>query len=279
MNHIILAIDPEKTQPQAVDFAIYLAGITGSKLTGMFMQLAGKSHEPGLKFVLGGAYVETIDRSVLPETKLKNEASEMIIADFVRKCEQKQVNSLVHRAYGSSVAELLTESRYADLLIIATEAFSDNALSAPGDFVRTVLHEAACPVIMAPEHPFAGIEEIFWAFGNEDAALFAIRQFAYLFPGMKDVPLTVLHASQYEGLTEELKAKVYEMLRTKFELVYFRELYGKADEALFDFLLRKQNALLVTGAYGRGKLSQFFKHSTADLPAKISNIPFFIAHC
>ncbi|MBL7728696.1 MAG: universal stress protein, partial [Dinghuibacter sp.] len=141
------------------------------------------------------------------------------------------------------------------------------------------LQEAECPVVVAPER-FEQLDEIVFAYDGSATALYAIKQFAHLFPQLRQVPLTVIHVQQHgEWKTDETnKHRLHEWLQVHFEQPDFEVLSGKPGNALFDYLLNKKNILLVMGAYGRNMISQLFKRSNAAPLLDTLFHPVFIAH-
>ena len=77
---------------------------------------------------------------------------------------------------------------------------------------------------------------------------------------------------------EQERDKFDGWLKNHYTDLHFIALKGETDTALFDFLLRRKNIFLVMGAYGRGNISQFLKHSRAELIIKTITQPIFVAH-
>lgn len=276
MKKLLLALDAEKPDPQSLEFAIYLARLTGSSLTGVFLEnLPGSP--PGVKFAYGSVYVESIGCETDPERTFKEKAAEDNIRNFKATCEAQEISCLVHRDQGVPLAELLAESRYADLMISGPALFATSPLETPAGTVKSLLVKAECPVIVAP-HLTQPIDKILFAFDGGSSALFAIKQFTYVFPELSGADLIVLQAEEEAIFNEAEKEKIYEYLKAHYSRINFKDLRGKAKDELFDYCLREHNAMLVMGAYGRSWLSNLLRTSTADLVLKLNQLPVFITH-
>ena len=276
MKKLLLAIDAEKPEVQSLEFGAYLARLTGSALTGVFLENL-PDIESGLKSVYEGAYVETIGATAEPEVAFREKTTDENIRKFKTACDTREISCRVHRDQGVPLEELVAESRYADLMIAGTMLFAASSLEAPGDMVKSLLAKSECPVIIAPHHTHA-IDKILFAFDGSSSALFAIKQFTYLFPELSGADLIVLQADEEAVFSEERKEKLYGYLKEYYNRINFKDLRGNARDELFDYSLREQNAVLIMGAYGRSWLSNLFRTSTADLVLKLNNLPVFITH-
>jgi hypothetical protein len=182
-------------------------------------------------------------------------------------------NSKRNAAYG-----ILEESRFADLVIIQpTLSFEKRLEEAPTTLVKEMLANAECPVLVAPQN-LTGIEEIVFAYDGSRSAVFAIKQFTYLFPELSDKKAIVLQVNKDDSLPVTEKEKLGKWLRMHYSGIGFQVLKGKASEELYGHLLGKQNTIVVMGAFGRSWLSGLFKPATAGLLLKTINLPFFITH-
>jgi nucleotide-binding universal stress UspA family protein len=277
MKKIMIALGAEKTEQQSTAFACYLARLTGSRLTGVFLEDLPTEDVPGVKFAYGSVFVETIDTGNVPETEFKGRAVAENISAFKRYCEEQGVDCQIHRDQGVPDAELIGESRYADIIITPPGLFASSPLEVPAGLVKELLAKSECPVMIAPHHA-EPVNKILFAYDGNASSVFAIKQFTYLFPELKDAEITVLQANKDAVFSGDRKEKLYEYLKEHYHRIDFKDLRGKPEDELFDYTLRQSSACLVMGAFGRNWLSRLFKASTADLLIKINNLPVFIAH-
>jgi hypothetical protein len=174
--------------------------------------------------------------------------------------------------------EIITESRFADILVIdAATSFNKSYEGSPTEFVKDILKEAECPVIIAPES-FDGIDEIIFTYNRTKSSVFAIKQFTYLFPGLKDKKVTIVQANEKGEWAGTEKYNFKEWLQDHYSSISFEILKGDADSELLGYLLIRRNVFVVMGAYGRTAVSQFFQHSRADILIKTVSQPIFISH-
>jgi len=278
MKKILLALDASSPDKAAIDFACYLASLTDSLLTGVFLENLVADQEPVLKKTAGAAYIKwEIDKDST-EYKDKCTKREAHIAGFERACYVHNVRFSIHRDEGTPVAEMIRESRYADVLIVdADTSFNKQYDGVPSGFVRQLLREAECPVIIAPSD-FYSIDELIFTYDNSKSAAFAIKQFTYLFPALSEKKVTVLQVNKSGTWQDEEKACLRGWLQHHYSSIGFQALKGDERDAFFTFLSGKKNALITMGAYGRNALSRFFQESTADLVIKVVTRPLFIAH-
>jgi len=249
MEKILLGIEATKFNMSTLDFACYIAKLADSKLTGIFLDRQLQEEVPVMKSIHGMPYVETIVVDDLPGYEEHTPAREMI-----------------------------TESRFADLVILDAEtSFGELQEKVPTKFVKEVLAEAECPVVIAPLS-FDGIDEIIFTYDGSRSSVFAIKQFTYLFPELADKRVTVLQVQEDEEVSVTERDKIGELLKMHYSGIGFHLLQGKASDELFGYLLGRKNVFVVMGSFGRGPISNLFKHSTAELLLKTVNLPVFIAH-
>lgn len=246
----------------AVDFACYLAKLTGSRLIGAFLE--GDREPPGKN---GAGEHCSCEDTVSSQ-----------VEQFRESCCCREVPVRIHRNRGVPLNEILLESRFSDLIVVDPEtSFKPVEHGFPGQFVRDVLLAAECPVVVSP-YDFDELDRVLFAYNGSASSVFAIKQFTYLFPEFrrkKAVVVTVRNGG--EAVLEE-QYKIKEWFSAHYEDVAFEVLKGEASDELFAYLLDKKNAIVVLGAYGRGVLSRFFKPSQANLLLKTINLPVFIAH-
>ena len=263
MEKILLAIDALNPDKNSLEFACFLARLTKSKMTGIFLDNA--------------ALEETAIGDNSGETS-KSGLIEKNIRWFNEKCIGEETKHDLHTDSGIPVEELIIESRYADLVIVDSEtSFNQPYEGSPTRFVKDFLNHAECPVVVAPES-FEGIDEIVITYNGSSSSVFAMKQFSYLFPQLSDKKVSIIQVSENGKWNEKEKEKLSEWLKTHYYHFEFISLKGEADTALFDNLWKRKNVFLVMGAFGRGSISQFFKKSRGELIIKAITQPIFIAH-
>ncbi len=279
MQNILVAIDVLSPDEKTLDFACYLATVTHSKLTGVFLENLIYADKPVIKSVYGSPYVETILSTDIPENEEKRKACHNAIRHFNEVCGRKGIKHYIHLDRATPAEELIEESRFADLLIVDAEtSFSKRTESIPTKFVKDILAESECPVIISPES-FQGVDEIIFAYDGSKSSVLAIKQFTYLFPQFADRMIRIVQVNKDDENSIKEKRKLKEWLKSHYSNIDIVVLYGEPGEELFLYLLNKENMFVVMGAYGRSWISNLFSKSDADLVVKSLNLPVFIAHC
>ncbi len=271
MRKILLAIDALELNVPSIDFACYIAALTKSKLTGVF-----------LENVLNEEITEEVYASLLDENELSRNQRTAIVDNnihlFRNICEEKGINACIHRDRGMPASEIIEESRFADLIIVEPDmSFKNKLEGSPSSFVKDILAEAECPVIISPQS-FEGVNEIMFSYDGSKSSVFAIKQFTYLFPELSSKKITLVEVNKTKELTLKAKPKIFEWLKNYYSDLHFEILCGEPEEELFKYVFEKRSIMLVMGAYGRNPISSFLKESRAALIVRTTNLPIFITH-
>jgi len=278
MEKILLAIDALYPDTSALDFACFLGRLTNSKVTGVFLENLVSDQKPVFEKAYGTTYLEWEIDENSSEYRNKQELIEKNIELFKQGCENRSVKYSVHRDRNLPAKEIIHESRYADLVIVdAATSFNKRFEGVPTEFVRDVVKDAECPVIVAPES-FDGIDEIVFAYDGSRSAAFAIRQFTYLFPELSKKKVIILKVNEKGVWADRDKYNFKEWLQDHYSTIVFDVLKGDTEDRLFDYLFKKKNVFIVMGAYGRPAVSRFFQRSHADRIIRTITQPIFISH-
>lgn len=159
MRKILLAMDAQKVNNHAIDFACYIALLTKSKLTGVFLEnlLSEEMREVATASSKSKEMISIDER---------NEKTEANIRFFREACENRGVQPNIHRKRGIPGDEMIDESRFADMIIVDAEtSFKKKIESTPSVFVKDLLEQSECPVIISPES-FESIEEIVFTYNG-----------------------------------------------------------------------------------------------------------------
>lgn len=277
MEKILLVMCGAAPTKSAVNFACYLADMTRSKLTGFFFEKEQYASAPELKQRYGMPYVESITSGGLPEHLLKVARIEDHMRMFEYTCENKGIPAAIKYLDDNVLDSIIAESKFADLIIAdATVSFISKTQEAPSQLLQELLKTAQCPVIIAPAS-FTPINEVVFCYDGSLSSIFAMKQLTYLLPELGESKATVVQISEEDMEAGERK-RILTWMSRNFESSDIVTLKGKTEQALFDYLLKKQQALVVMGAYGRGMISRLFRHSHADLLIKTLAYPLFITH-
>jgi hypothetical protein len=145
MKKIIIAFNGAHFSPEAFDFACKLNELDSVLLTGVFMTEASYTNLWSYTAGMAGP-------SYIPLVEEVPDVIETSIAQFEELCVRNGITYRVHNDQGKfAIPELKKESRFADLLIIGSDAFYQLQVGAnPIDYLKEALHEAECPVMVVP---------------------------------------------------------------------------------------------------------------------------------
>ena len=278
MEKILLAIDLNHVNAVSLDFACWLAKLTNSKLTGVFLEEVQNISKQPIKTLAGMHSAETLISGNFPETEIRTRKCDESIRVFEERCKRKAVRFAIHHEGGEPFEEIICESRFGDLLVIDPEMSLDSMGGGVSrQFIENILRKTECPVIL-PTTGIEDIDEVILAYDGSASSVFAIKQFTYLLPELSDKRVIIVQTQKSDISFFIQRDKIGELLQPHYSSVGFDTLYGDPDEALFEYMAGKRNAFLVMGTYGRALLSRTFRRSTAMLLIRTLNLPIFIAH-
>jgi len=276
MEKILYVTDAIKLDIQNLDFACFLCNLTHSKLTGVFLKneeaevrTPEKIQRTAIASAVPGASVQ----------ELKDTYCGGNISLFKNACEIRGVNHTIHEDTGMPLAEVIAESRYADLMIadVAT-SFSRKNEVAPSSFIKKLFAEAECPVIIAP-YIFDGIDKIIFTSDGSASSVYAIKQFTYIFPELSDRKAMILNVAQPGEPAATDNHKLNEWMQAHYgdiEIVVLKD--NDVKKRLTEYLLAQKKAFVVMGAYGRNMLSSLISSSHATPVVDLTVHPVFITH-
>ncbi|HEY0610227.1 MAG TPA: universal stress protein [Chitinophaga sp.] len=269
MNKILLAFDGTNTSEGAFEFARRLNELQPVLLTGAFLPQTDFSASWSYNTGQGPLHIPTVEPFVsekVAENMLKFEAS----------CKKNGIEYRVHRHFHQlAIPELLKETRFADLMILGSETFF-RGYSIP---LTDVLHDTECPVVIVPEK-FSFPDQLVMAYDGSRSSVFAIRQFACLFPKLCELPTTLVYASGMREKEAALPEEDYieELVARHFSNLEIRHLELHSRDEFAGWLSGLPATMLISGSFGRTLFSQELKESFAEKVISYSLIPVFIAH-
>lgn len=211
------------------------------------------------------------------------ENSDKVVANHCsrvkRYCEEHSIVCRVHEdRYDFALAALHRETRFADLLLLSSrhffEAIDDRQ---PNAYMREILHHTECPVLLLPEKP-ALPGEIIFAYDGTASSVYAIRQFAYLFPEFNRLRTTLVCVSDNEQACIPEEAMIREWCEQHFKHFRALRLHMRTDLFYDTWLGMMQQPWLVSGAFGRSDWSRLFHHSFINRLIRTHGVPLFVAH-
>ncbi len=276
MKKILAAFDGIRFSESTLDYAIFLAQQSYSSISGVFLSEATR-----LSYAVYETMIEQSNsgKSILNDIeKSDREIMNKSIQIFESKCQKSNVNYSVHRDNQKAIHEIIHETTFADLLVMdANETFSYLESEVPGRFVKDILHNTMCPVIVVP-NKFTPIKELVFLYDGSAASIHSIKMFSYTLPGMKKMKTRLICARGESGssiLPDNLLLK--EWLAKHFSKVQYKTISGGEKEIILDLSADNPGLLIVTGAYNRSNISMWLHRSFADQLINEVRAPVFLA--
>ena len=276
MYRVLWFVNTSTFRDQDLAFPAYLSKSGGYKITAIPLS----EWEAGAVPVLTNDPVFPTTNYSIPEMEIDNSLlfrEEEGRERLKKAAEASGIDLLIHPSPVDAVEGIKEECRFADLVIVnAGLSFHESEEESPSRFVMELLPEIECPVLVMPDDE-QEIREIYFTYNGGYSSVFAIRQMIYLFPHFKRLPVTVLYVEEGKDRIP-FERSLKEFLYSHFESVTIKLLRGDTASALMDELMAKKDIMVTFGAFGRNKMSRFFKHSNAEGILQVINIPAFITH-
>jgi nucleotide-binding universal stress UspA family protein len=273
MRKVLLALDGEHFPKGAFEMASSMHREEPILLTGVFLSPVDLSKIVAYTGLEAVPLMPSLVDSDYSEQVQKN------INLFQQKCISEGLEFRVHNdAENLPLASLVKETRFADLVLISRESFFSNiSKNQPNEYMQEFLKKSDCPVLIVPDTQEIP-ERIVLLYDGDASSLFAIKQFAYLFPDKCSLPVTLIQATISADDRLEDQELVSELAARHFPDLTLQEvaLHDRREAAAF--LSGQEKSLLVTGAYGRSIFSNLFRKSFADELIQRLALPLFIAH-
>jgi hypothetical protein len=274
MKKILLAFDGDNFSEGAFEFACKMNELSPILLTGVFMPLIDYSALWSFSATSAGAGM------FIP--MLEDDNAAMItknINRFKAMCQSNHIEYRVHRDFSEfALPSLKKETRFADVMILGSESFYENiGLSDPNLFLKDAVHDAECPVLVVPEH-FEFPEKNILTYDGSSSSVYAIKQFAYLFPELTNRKTVLLYAKDEDEVSFPDEQNIEELCGRHFtDLTLFK--LGIDPKRYFALWANeKQGSIIVSGSYGRSSLSMMFKKSFVSDIIRDHKLPVFITN-
>jgi nucleotide-binding universal stress UspA family protein len=250
MRKIILACDGPHFSEKAFDFVRQMNEEECVLVTGVFLASAAKNtlwnYASGLTGPLLVPVAEEFEHPEVADS----------IHHFVDLCQRNNIEYRVHQDdHEFAIRELKEESRFADVLVIASGCFYSNIKGHPNGYLLDVLQESECPVLVIPES-YAYPQRVVLAYDGSSSSVFAIKQFIYLFPEWKSKPALLVYAG--EGNEVPYQEAIEELASRHFGDLTIQVLPIDPVKYMSTWLENERDAIIVTGCTGRSRWSTFF---------------------
>ena len=271
MNKILLVFDGTHFSRQALEFIRQLNEI---QLTGLFVPQANYAN---MRSLSAGGRAEPFFIP-LPEEEDKLAVGKNI-QEFERICKHNNIDYSVHKdLFDFALPEIKKECRFADLLILCSELFyKETAKEEPNEYVKEILHHSECPVLLLPEE-FEFPSTNILAYDGTESSVFAIKQFAYLFPSLLGQETVVVFVNEKVGNSVPDNGYIEELVSRHFNKPVFMNLYYYPQKYFNLWAMGKKGGIIISGAFGGSALSRMFHKSFIKEVIHDHKLPVFIAH-
>jgi hypothetical protein len=239
------------------------------------------------------AFLSPLDYSALWANPLipGSTVSYVVMTDEVDRRTQKMVKNMqsfaelcstndqlfrVHDdSQGNIFEQISKESRFADLMVICSDSFYEQFGEQPNDYLKEVLHDSECPILLIPEKFILPLSNLLFYDGSS-SSVFAMKQFAYLLPDLAMNPTTLISASSEKEMPDsELLLEWALRYFPGLDLTFLRK---KPDARGYALNHGYPSPIVVLGAFGRNDLSVLFRKSFSNEFIRNNKSAVFISH-
>lgn len=276
MIKIIVALDSLRPSKTAVSYAIDFSKSMDSQVVAIFLDdfsnSSYKAHE-----ILRNQFTisqESYDICIQEDNQTRKEA----VSNFEEIAGKENLKYTIHHDRNISLNELVSESSYADLLIIENkETMAFYAENPPTHFIKNLLQDIRCPVLVVPGE-YKKINKVLFLYDGKPYSVTAIKMFSYLFRNYSEAQVEVLtvksNKQNQHGLNNQL---LKEYMKSHFPNTIYTVLNGLPDIEIINHLkYRYKNELIVLGSYHRGKVSRLVRPSIVEVLMREIKTPLFI---
>lgn len=276
MKKLLVAFDGLKYDHTVVDYALHIAQEDETLVVGIFLHDLSYL---ALAYTYRWGNPLTNWADVAYKTDIKDdEKIKLNAAIFADRCERAGVAYKIHVDTGVPIDDLLTETAYADLLLmderLAFQRIAGDELSAQ---LIELLNEAHCPILVTPSH-FEPIENVIVTYDGTAGTTYAMKMYSYLFKEWRNKPVKLVSVNKKDHHLVE-KQYISEWMEIHFDHYSTEVITGDERKALIQYLKVAANrSMVVMGAYHRSPISMMFRKSLANAVISQVSVPVLIAH-
>lgn len=280
MKKILWIVNPLSFQESDIQFPFYLSELIKGEILVCFRETGLPDAIPVMS---DNTVFPTVDYRVVSEpvlmTEKKNEAligAHNLIRGFFT-ARNKSIS--FNKDSEMLTDDIISASRFADVMITkTTSVHATENEQVTTDEAERFLTESYCPVLLAPDE-MSEIKSIILTYNGSYSSVYAIKQFAYIFNTLKDVPVEVLTITE-RGKDHETPEKelIHGFLSSHFNNISYKIIKGDPETEIMLELMYKKNAIVTFGAFGRNRISRMIRPSDAAQAIRYINIPIFVTH-
>jgi hypothetical protein len=277
MKKIIAAFDGLKFSESTLRYSVFMAGKLKAHLVGVFLDdFTRHSYSVSEITQYKGSFDQHLEELNRKDEEVRNQSA----LKFEEECQNAGLNFSIHRDKNIALQELLHESIYSDLLIINNaETFTRFDEPVPTRFIRDLLTDVMCPVLMVPSEYHEPQKSIL-LYDGEPSSVYAVKMYSYMTESIMGFETEVLSVNPEEGSMHVPDNRLMkEFMKRHYPNAEYTVIKGRAEESIIKNLEgQEKGCIIILGAYRRGRLSRIFRPSMADILMKHIQAPLFIAH-
>jgi hypothetical protein len=270
MKKILFLINGPFIRQQVINTAIAMAKSTSSFLHTYFLNSKFQLEDYNYPFPND----LSLTRNRLTGKTLAEENSELFennISIFKDECENAKVDYVVDQATEVSLAHLIKQSAFSDLIL------TDGKTDHNHYHLVDILVSAHCPVYLV-SNEIETLENVILAYDGSYSSIKAIKMFSYIFPELQNLPHTLIHIASEKSEILPSEESLTLWTEKHFSNLETLILHGDPLKELVELVNLKSNSLIVLGAYGRSSISRLFHKSMANTVIAQTKSPLFISH-
>ena len=187
-------------------------------------------------------------------------------------CKTAEINYIIHTSLTLNLGHLIELSAFSDLII--TDATEE---SLQQYHIIDLLTGAHCPVYLVSKTA-QKIEHIVLTYDGSFSSIHAIKSYANLFPGMMQLPSTLVYITHDHSDEFPREKNIKSWLPEHFKNVDFKIIHGKVANELISFVKNIPGSLTIMGSFGRSSISRLFHKSLANAVIAEGCSTLFITH-
>lgn len=277
MKKIIAAFDGLRFSESSLRYSVFMADKLKAHLVGVFLDdFTRHSYSVSDITQYKGSFDAHLEELNRRDDEVRNSAA----LQFEEACQAAGVQFSIHRDKNIALQELLHESIYSDLMIInCKETFTRFDEPVPTRFIRDLLTDVMCPVLIVPDEYHEPQKSVL-LYDGEPSSVYAVKMYSYMTESLPGFETEVLSVNPEEGSLHVPDNRLMkEFMKRHYPDAGYTVMKGRAEESIIQHLERQDKGFIVIlGAYRRGRLSRIFRPSMADLLMKHIQAPLFIAH-
>jgi hypothetical protein len=270
MKKLLVVLNGSIFPQHVTEAAISMAKESGFHLHAVFMNSALEFEEYGYAFPND----LSLTRNDLTGKTLAEESDDLLAVNtqlFGDMCNTANLSFTIEQNKEITLGMLTELSAFSDLII------TDATPNLNQYHVIDLLAEARCPVYLVSKE-VQKIENIILTYDGSFSSIYAIKQYAQLFPEMRKLPTSLVYIDNDENDEFPREKNIKTWLPQHYSNVQYKILHGDVRDELVNYVKSIPDSLVIMGSFGRSAFSRLFHKSLANAVIADGRSALFIAH-